>query len=159
MVTRRQTLLGIGVIAASISTAGCSGDDLDSTSDDDSEQNSEDSPSDSDDPSDTSETYSTDSSDEGDTPEPASFEVVRYEIPDTVEIGEEVTLAITIENTGSEPGDYTALLYARVADSDWKEGEEWNFTDVEPGETSTTESDDTSPLTTSIGTSSGWGNL
>jgi hypothetical protein len=71
--------------------------------------------------------------------EPASFEVVKYNIPETVEIGEEITLTITVRNTGEQEGDLSAPIYARTPNSSWQEGGEVKFNDVAPGKTSTVE--------------------
>jgi hypothetical protein len=69
--------------------------------------------------------------------EPASFEVVSYDIPDTVQIGDVVSIQITIKNTGGQVGDFSEPLYIRTSDSDWQEGGEWSLNDVPPGESAT----------------------
>lgn len=76
------------------------------------------------------------------TPEPAEFEVVEYNIPETVEIGTEVTFEITIQNRGGQTGDFTEPLYYRTSDSEWQEGGDWVFRDVDPGESVTGETDE-----------------
>jgi len=75
------------------------------------------------------------------TSEPAEFEIVGYEVPETAEIGENVTLSITVRNTGGQEGSLSVPIYARTPDSSWQEGAEWTFANVGPGETATRETD------------------
>lgn len=72
-------------------------------------------------------------------PEPASFEVVEYDIPETVEIGEEVTLSVTVRNVGGQEGDLSVPIYGRTPDSSWQEGGEVSLIGIGSGENATAE--------------------
>jgi hypothetical protein len=71
------------------------------------------------------------------TSEPAAFELVSYDAPETVEIGADFTMEITIRNVGGQTGTYEDQLYVRGPESDWVESGSWTFTDVGAGETAT----------------------
>jgi hypothetical protein len=77
------------------------------------------------------------------TPDPAKFEVVGYEAPDRVEIGEAFVMRATIENTGGQSGSFTAPIYFRTSKSGisapWEEGGERNLGTISPGESVTVE--------------------
>lgn len=75
-----------------------------------------------------------------DTPEPAEFELLKYDFPEQVEIGEQFTPAITLRNTGGQPSDYEAPLWGRVAgNNEWQELNQWKWSTLEPGEKGTAE--------------------
>lgn len=132
---RRQFLGAVGV-GMTLGIAGCGSDDggggspVDDTATPSSTATSE--------PTETD----TPTEEPTDAPEPASFEVVEYEIPETIEIGSEVTLSITIRNTGGQAGSYSAPLYIKTPDSNWEEGGEWRASEVPPGEPATLESNE-----------------
>jgi len=65
----------------------------------------------------------------------SSFELVEYDLPETVSIGSSITGTIVIRNTGDSTGETTAPLYIRTPDSDWNLVNEYSVEDVEPGET------------------------
>lgn len=136
MTSRRAIITSF--VGGSIFIAGCSGTNPESTDDSFSNQSEDNSTLDSN--TGNSETDSTDNS--GDTQESgsASFELVGYDVPDTVEIGEEVTIKISVKNTGGETGDYSAPLHVKTAELDWQELADWEFTGLEPDETVTAES-------------------
>jgi hypothetical protein len=126
---RRKFVQLIGM-SATAGLAGCSSDSSDNPNSGDSTETT------------TGTEAQTETETETESPEPAEFEVVEYAIPETAEIGTEVTLEITIRNTGGQTGDFTAPLHARTPDSNWQEGGDWTFTDVAPGESATAEIDE-----------------
>jgi hypothetical protein len=65
----------------------------------------------------------------------ASFDVVEYNLPETVSIGSSVSGSIVIRNTGDSAGGTTAPLYVRTPDSDWSLVNEYDIEDVGAGET------------------------
>jgi hypothetical protein len=129
---QRRRLLVLGGVGILTGVAGCSSEE--SSPD---EGGQDDTPTSTDTATDTLTDSPTDEPTDSptDTPVPASFEVVEYSVPETVEIGEEVTFEITVRNTGEQQGDFSAPLYVRTPDSTCEEGGDWTFTDVEPGET------------------------
>lgn len=73
-----------------------------------------------------------------DTSEPAEFELVEYEFPEQVEIDEQFTPAITIQNSGEQASEYEAPLWVTVAGgNEWQEVGQWEWSTVEPGEKDT----------------------
>lgn len=70
-------------------------------------------------------------------PNPAEFRLVKYNIPKEAEINENITIGLTIENTGGQTGSYSEPLYLKTPDSDWAEIQEVDFGEVKPGEKST----------------------
>lgn len=131
---RRQFLGTVGV-GMTLGTSGCASDDGDGGDGGGSSADDTDTPTATDEPTETD----TPTEEPTDTPKPASFEVVEYGIPETVEIGSEVTLSITIRNTGGQAGSYSAPFYLKTPDSSWEEVGEWGFDEVAPGETETSE--------------------
>lgn len=133
MVKRRKVILGIGT---SVALAGCSegGTTTEGSTDSPTEQSTV-----TEEPTNEPTDSPTPTEEDTPTPEPPSFEVVSYEIPETVEIGEEVTFAIIVRNTGEQEGSLSVPLYGRTPDSSWQEGGDVTFEDVGPGETATVE--------------------
>ena len=121
-------LAGVSVLAGCGSDGSDGGGAVDSTANTDAtptrtEPNSPESP--------------TDTSTATATSEPAAFELVSYDAPETVEIGADFDMEITIRNVGGQTGTYEDQLYIRTSESDWVESGSWTFADVAPGETVT----------------------
>jgi len=116
-----MSMVSAGIIT---SIAGCSSD-----SPEVSEGNEEDTGSDT--QSTQSDSSNGDQSQDGE----SSFELVEYDLPETVSIGSSITGTIVIRNTGDSTGETTAPLYIRTPDSDWNLVNEYSVEDVEPGET------------------------
>ena len=114
MVNRRKFITGV-VAAGSISVAGCSSDEGDSTESTETEESS--------DESSTEETASGE----------AQFEFVEWNVPSEVEINQGVEIGVTVENTGGTAGDFAAPLYERTPDSDWTNMTEIDFGTIQPG--------------------------
>jgi hypothetical protein len=155
MVKRRKVLVGFGSVGSGIAIAGCSGEDPESGEESSPEQEENDTESnpepeneeeETEEESDNSEPENTEEEEEEPEPEPASFEVASYDLPETVEVGEEFNFGITVRNTGGQVGDLTAPIYVRTPDIEWEELVEWTFTDVEPGETAERTTDSSSTL-------------
>jgi hypothetical protein len=73
--------------------------------------------------------------DESNDPEPASFEVIEYNLPERVALDEEVDFTITVQNTGGQSGSTTLPLYIRSPSEEWQEATEYSLEDVGAGET------------------------
>jgi hypothetical protein len=137
---RRKILATTTGVALTSVIAGCGGDSNtpNGSSDDDSsndggDESSNDDESGGSDPMETPTEEPTQTPTEE--PEPAEFELVTYDHPSKVEIGEEFRLKISVKNVGGSIGDYAEPIYVRRVDGDgWEEGGEWDFEDVEPGE-------------------------
>jgi hypothetical protein len=115
------SIVSVGIVT---SIAGCSSDSPEGSDADGEESND-----------DTQSTQS-DSSDEQQSQDgEASFEVVEYDLPETVSIGSSVSGSIVIRNAGDTAGETTAPLYVRTPDSDWNLVNEYDVEEVEPGET------------------------
>ncbi len=69
--------------------------------------------------------------------EPAEFVIREYNVPDTVQIGEDALFEVTILNMGGRRGDFSARLYGRTPESEWQAFGEWTASDVSPGESVT----------------------
>ena len=121
MQRRRFTaILGTGVTTA---IAGCSSDSPESDTDNSSEStdnNNQDQQSDS-------------TNDESGRDGEASFEVVEYDLPETVSIGSTLSGTILVENVGDAAGGFNKPLYIRTPDSDWTQVEEYSVENIEPG--------------------------
>lgn len=70
----------------------------------------------------------------------AQFEIVEINYPDEVEVNEEFTFSVTVENTGNADGTWTQGVDYRFGDNDWEELGTIEL-DVPAGETATFESD------------------
>ena len=118
--SRRHYLALTGLTAASL-VAGCSGDDdTDDTEDDDTD----------------------DTEDEEEDPDPAAFEIVDVDYPTEVDVGEEHTISVTVENVGGQTGDFEEMLEISVAaDPAWEDVGLYGIGNVEPGETATESTD------------------
>lgn len=113
--------VGIGVIT---SISGCSSDSpetTDGSSSDSSDSNTDGS---------NSESTDDQSTQDGE----ASFEVIEYNLPETVSIGSTFSGTITVENVGNAAGSFSSPLYVRTPDSDWTEVNEYSAENVEPGD-------------------------
>jgi hypothetical protein len=132
---RLVQLIGVG---ATVGIAGCSSDNSEASGGDGG-SDSTDTTANTDTDTDTETETETETETATETAEPAEFELVEYNIPETVEIGEAVTFEITVRNTGGQTDDFVAPLYYRTPDTDWQEGGDWTFTDVQPGESVTAE--------------------
>lgn len=75
------------------------------------------------------------------TEQPPSFEVVEYNVPSEVEIGEEFTISISVKNTGGQAGEFAAPLYLKTPETSWTEQGTWDYNTIQPGKTATLESD------------------
>lgn len=124
MPNRRKVLIGLGT---SVAVAGCS-----DTSEPEPEPEEEEETEEESEP----EPEEEESEPE---PEPALFEVVNYGFPETAEIGEEINLEVTVENTGGRMGSTSVPMYFRTPDSSWEEIGEISITNVDSGETITKE--------------------
>lgn len=149
---RRRELLAVLGSSGFIALAGCAGDgdDGDDDDSDDTVDDGSDDPEDTDDDSDDGEDspepddddgdddVDTDDDDDDDEPEPAAFDIVDVDHPDEVEVGEDHTIGITVENVGGETGDFEEMLEISVAaEPGWEEVGLYGVGDVDPGETAT----------------------
>lgn len=76
------------------------------------------------------------------TPDPATFEVVSTGSPDTIQVGEEHTISVTVENVGGQSGAFEGTLQLSiVGESRWEDVGVIALEDVDPGSTATWTSD------------------
>lgn len=157
-IDRREylTLLGLSATGA---IAGCADDDGDDSGDEaddtgetddsatDEGSDEETEPAETDDEGEETSEADQDSSegsddDDEDEPGPAAFEIVDVQHPDEVEVGEEHTIGITVENVGGQTGDFQEMLQiSTTAEPGWEDVGLYGIGDVEPGETATESTD------------------
>jgi hypothetical protein len=73
------------------------------------------------------------------TPQPAEINVVDYETPERAEIGADITISVSVENTGGKAANFSAPLYIKGTNTAWQEVTQVDFGAVEAGETVTAE--------------------
>ena len=78
------------------------------------------------------------------TPDPAVFDIGRYEAPERVEVGAATTISITIENVGGRAGEFTAPLYVELPSGTVQRAATVEFGQISPGGSATIEA---GPLT------------
>lgn len=157
---QRREYLALTSLLATGALAGCSGEDDEGGDDDgsgddggsgdtgdggtgDTDDNGETGESDdggqSDDGSDQDDSENDDDTEED---EPAQFEIVEVDHPDEVEVGEEHTISVTVENVGGQSGDFEETLeISTAAEPNWEEVGPYGISDVASGETATESSD------------------
>lgn len=133
----RRKFIGMMAGASTIGIAGCSDSSEQPTSAPTEKTNS---PTETDTPTSTPTDTPTETETATEEPDPANFEVVSYDFPETLEINKEASVSITIRNTGDKSGTFSEPIYYRVGDGDWQEGSYWE-SEVDGGETVTMESD------------------
>lgn len=134
---RRRTFVSIASTGAIMSLAGCSSDEPEVGGSSENELSSDTQPTQSE-SADNEPTQSTqsDSSNNEQTKEPeASFEVVEYNLPETVAIDSSVSGNITVRNVGDAAGGATTQLYVQTPDSDWSVVNEYEIENLEAGGT------------------------
>lgn len=89
----------------------------------------------------TRDSTATETATETEDPDPASFEIVSVDAPDEVDVGEEHTFSITVENTGGQTGTFEETAEISVGSNpSWDEIGTITIEDIPPGETRTWES-------------------
>lgn len=122
---RRRFLATVGVTA---SIAGCSGGDSDGN-----EAGGGSTPT----ATATLTSTSTETATRTATPEPASFELVSVNSPDTIEIESDYQIEFTIENTGEQHGVFTSPLSYRTPRGNWQTSNERLRLEVPAGQEAT----------------------
>jgi hypothetical protein len=76
---------------------------------------------------------SNEQSEQGQSSAPVDFEIVAYNTPKTLEIGERGEIEITVHNAGERKADFRAPLYVRTPGREWEELGYWTASGVLSG--------------------------
>ena len=68
------------------------------------------------------------------TQEGPTFAIAGWDMPEEVQINEEFSWRVFIENRGDEKGEFSAPLYLKLPGSDWEEIGEVDLGEISPGE-------------------------